>query len=167
MGGGEVRKNHIELIHRVLRSMGVLLPHIASREFIDQDELLDELYPFAIFQLSLAQFPDTLRSEILGFNLGIEMFGLGELRLHEIQKMRHWGFDTAYEVTHLSIDNFGSGHSRTSVDAVVDHLDQIAIEFGAVAQQREWERVWTGYASFAQFVEPATALPQGLSDYII
>ena len=167
MGGGEVRKNHIELIHRVLRSMAVLLPHIASRDFIDQDELPDELYPFAIFQLSLAQFPDTLRSEILGFNLGIEMFGLGELRLHEIQKMRHWGFDTAYEVTHLSIDNFGSGHARTSLDAVVGHLDQIAIEFGAAAQQREWERIWTGYASFAQFVEPPQALPQGLSDYVI
>lgn len=167
MGNGIVERNHIELIRRVLASMDVALPHIASQAFVEQEELLDELYPFALFQLSLAQFPDTLRAEILGFNLGIEMFGLGELRLHEIQKLRHWGFDTAYETTHLSIDNLGSGHARVSLDAVTGHLEEVAQQLGADAQQREWERVWTGYAAFAQFVERSDALPQDLSDYVI
>lgn len=42
-----------------------------------------------VFLLTL----DTYFNEILGYNLAIEMFGLGELRLHEIQKLRHYGFD--------------------------------------------------------------------------
>lgn len=159
MGQGVVAKNHIQLILQVLRSMEVKLPHIATRDFMDQDELLDELYPFALFQLSLAQFPDTFHAEIVGFNLGIEMFGLGELRLHEIQKMRHWGFDTAYEVTHLSIDNFGSGHARTSVSAITAHLAKVRRELGASACASEWQRIWTGYASFAQFIETSVTFP--------
>jgi hypothetical protein len=153
MGRGEVKKNHIQLIYQVLRSMHVELPHIASRAFVDQDELIDELYPFALYQLSLAQFPDTYRAEILGFNLGIEMFGLGELRLHEIQKLRHWGFDPAYEITHLSIDNFASGHARTSIDAIATHLDDVLQALGVHARDHEWRRIWSGYASFAQFIE--------------
>lgn len=157
MGRGVIAKNHIQLILQVLRSMQVTLPHIASRDFMHQDELLDELYPFALFQLSLAQFPDTFRAEIVGFNLGIEMFGLGELRLHEIQKMRHWGFDTAYEATHLSIDNFGSGHARTSISAITNHLAAVQREWGADACTAEWQRIWTGYASFAQFIETSVA----------
>lgn len=159
MGQGIVAKNHIHLILQVLQSMEVKLAHIATREFTYQDELLDELYPFALFQLSLAQFPDTFHAEIVGFNLGIEMFGLGELRLHEIQKMRHWGFDTAYEATHLSIDNFGSGHARTSIAAITAHLAKVRRELGTHACASEWQRIWTGYASFAQFVETSVSLP--------
>lgn len=153
MGQGDVAQNHIQLIHQVLRSMDVHLPHIASTDFIEQEELLDEIYPFALYQLCLAQFPDSYRPEILGFNLGIEMFGLGELRLHEIEKLRRWGYDTAYEVTHLSIDNYGSGHARSSLDAVADHLDQVVLSLGPESAAQEWRRIWTGYASFAQFVE--------------
>lgn len=168
MGRGEMKKNHIALIHRVLRSMGLQLPHIRDERFKEQDELPDELYPFALFQLSLAQFPASFRPEIIGYNLAIEMFGLGELRLHEIQKLRHWGFDAAYEETHLSIDNIASGHSRTSIDAVHWHLEQVQKQCGGDQMRREWRRLWLGYAAFAQFVEPAAAAPlEDFADHVV
>jgi hypothetical protein len=153
MGLGDLRKNHIVLIYRVLDSLGVALPHIRDADFIDQDEIPDAFYALPIHQLCLSLFPDSFYPEILGYNLGIEMFGLGELRLHEIQKLEHWGFDPIYEKTHLSIDNLSAGHASQSVRAVIGHLDHVERCFGPEAVQREWRRVWDGYAYFAHFVE--------------
>jgi Iron-containing redox enzyme len=153
MGRGDVRKNHLAIFNDVLASMDVRLPPIGDIRFKDQDELLDELYPYAVFQLSFAQFPDSFFPEILGYNVAIEMFGACELRMHEIQKLRHWGFDATYEVTHLSIDNVSAGHTRAAMDAVISHLDDVKRAVGIAAMQAEWRRIWTGYAAFAQFVE--------------
>jgi hypothetical protein len=138
------------------------LPHIRDTAFLDQDELPDHLYGFSVFQLCLAQFPDSFYNEILGYNLGIEMFGLGEMRLHEAQKLRHHGMDPAYEEAHLSIDNFSSGHARQSAEIIVAYLDEVARTVGPSVVPGEWRRIWRGYASFAYFIEHA--LVRGLRD---
>ncbi|WP_055589266.1 iron-containing redox enzyme family protein [Streptacidiphilus griseoplanus] len=153
MGRGDPRKNHLTLIRQVLADMGIGLPHIREEAFVEQVELPDDSYPFAIHQLCLALFPDTLYNEILGFNLGAEMFGLGELGLQQIEKLRHHGFDACYEQAHLSIDNMSAGHARQAADLVVAHLDTVRRTSGAAAVQQEWRRVWRGYASFALFAE--------------
>ncbi|ASW57803.1 hypothetical protein CIK06_17690 [Plantactinospora sp. KBS50] len=153
MGRGDIRKNHITLIVQVLRSMDIELPHIRDTAFLDQGELPDHLYGFAIHQLCLSLFPDSCYPEILGYNLGIEMFGLGEMRLHEMQKLRHHGFDAGYEEAHLSIDNFSAGHARQSADIIVGYLDEVGRTVGPAAVAADWRRIWRGYASFAYFVE--------------
>lgn len=155
VGHGDLRKNHITLIHRALTSMDIRLPHIREAAFMDQADLPDELYGFSLHQLCMALFPDTFYNEILGYNLAIEMFGLGELRLHEIQKLRHYGFDDCYEQAHLTIDNLSAGHSRQAADIIVTYLDEVGRTLGQAAVQREWRRVWRGYASLAWFVEHA------------
>jgi hypothetical protein len=155
VGHGDLRKNHITLIHRALNSMDIRLPHIREAAFMDQADLPDELYGFSLHQLCMALFPDTFYNEILGYNLAIEMFGLGELRLHEIQKLRHYGFDDCYEQAHLTIDNLSAGHSRQAADIIVTYLDEVGRTLGQAAVQREWRRVWRGYASLAWFVEHA------------
>jgi len=155
VGYGDLRKNHITLIHRALRSMNIRLPHIREAAFMDQVDLPDELYGFSLHQLCMALFPDTYYNEILGYNLAIEMFGLGELRLHEIQKLRHYGFDDCYEQAHLTIDNISAGHSKQAADIIVSYLDEVRRSLGEAAVQREWRRVWRGYASLAYFVEHA------------
>ncbi|OHV56814.1 iron-containing redox enzyme family protein [Pseudofrankia sp. BMG5.36] len=157
MGRGDVAKNHITLIHQALASMDIQLPHLRAREFLTQTELPDLGYPYATYQLSLALFPDSHYEEILGYHLGLEMFGLGELRLHEVQKLRHHRMDTAYESVHLSIDNVSAGHSRQAADLIVDHLDHVGRAAGPAAVEPAWRRVWRGYASFALFVEPRLA----------
>jgi hypothetical protein len=153
MGRGDERKNHVALIVQVFSSMGIHLPRLRAREFLDQDELPDSSYGFALHQLSMALFPDTFYNEILGYNLGIEMFGLGELRLQEMQRLRHHGFDVAYEEAHLSIDNFSAGHARQAAEIIVAHLDGVERSRGIGAVPEEWRRIWRGYASFAYFVE--------------
>ena len=155
VGHGDLRKNHITLIHRALRSMDIDLPHIRDAAFMDQADLPDDLYGFSLHQLCMALFPDTYFNEILGYNLAIEMFGLGELRLHEVAKLRHYGFDDCYEQAHLTIDNLSAGHSRQAADIIVSYLDEVRRALGDAAVQREWRRVWRGYASLAYFVEHA------------
>ncbi|ONH37048.1 iron-containing redox enzyme family protein [Protofrankia sp. BMG5.30] len=157
MGRGDVARNHLTLINQALASMGIHLPHLRSEEFRTQTELPDPSYPYATYQLGLALFPDSRYEEILGYHLGVEMFGLGELRLHETQKMRRHGFDTAYEDVHLSIDNISAGHTRQATDLIVAYLDHVGRTGGPVAVERAWRRVWRGYASFAFFVEPHLA----------
>jgi hypothetical protein len=155
MGRGDILKNHITIIYQVLASMGIHLPHIRDVAFLEQDELPDHLYGFSIHQICMALFPDSFYNEILGYNLGIEMFGLGEMRLHEMQKLRHYGFDPAYEQAHLSIDNLSSGHARQSAEIIISYLDDVARTVGHGAVPAEWRRIWRGYASFAYFIEHA------------
>jgi hypothetical protein len=155
MGHGDMAKNHITLIHRALESMDIHLPHIRDAAFMSQADLPDQLYGFSLHQLCFAMFPDTFFCEILGYNLAIEMFGLGELRLHEIQKLKHYGFDDCYEQAHLTIDNLSAGHAKQAADIIVAHLDQVRRTLGDDAVQAQWRRVWRGYASLAYIVEPA------------
>jgi hypothetical protein len=155
MGHGDLRKNHLTLIHTALASMGIRLPHVRDAAFMDQSELPDDLYGFSLHQLCMALFPDRFYNELLGYNLAIEMFGLGELRLHEIQKLRHYGFDDCYEKAHLTIDNFSAGHTKQAADIIVTYLDGVRRTVGDDLVQREWRRIWRGYASYAYIVEPA------------
>ncbi|MEW2065623.1 iron-containing redox enzyme family protein [Streptomyces sp. NPDC007346] len=153
MGRGDVAKNHVTIIHQVLASMDIHLPHIRQDAFLEQSDLPDELYGVSIHQVCLSLFPDTLYNEILGYTLGIEMFGLGAMRLQEIQKLRRHNLDATYEQAHLSIDNFSAGHARQAADIIVAYLDDIRRNSGEEAVQREWRRIWRGYASFAYYVE--------------
>jgi hypothetical protein len=153
MGHGDLNKNHLTLIHTALGSMGIRLPHIREAAFMEQGDLPDDLYGFSLHQLCMALFPDSYYNEILGYNLAIEMFGLGELRLHEMQKLRHYGFDDCYEKAHLTIDNFSAGHTRQAADIIVAYLDDVQRTAGADRVQQEWRRIWRGYASYAYFVE--------------
>jgi Iron-containing redox enzyme len=153
MGHGDLRKNHLTLIHTALGSMDVRLPHIRDEAFMEQAELPDDLYGFSLHQLCLALFPDRFYNELLGYNLAIEMFGLGELRLHEMQKLRHYQFDDCYEKAHLAIDNFSAGHTKQAADIIVSYLDGVQRTVGDAIVQQEWRRIWRGYASYAYFVE--------------
>jgi Iron-containing redox enzyme len=155
MGHGDLVKNHITLTHRVLHSLGIDLPHIRTEAFQEQDDLPDDLYGFSLHQLCMCLLPDTFYNELLGYNYAIEMFGSGELRLHEAQKLRHHGFDDCYEQAHLTIDNFSAGHTRQAADIIVDYLDGVRRTAGEDVVQQEWRRIWRGYASFALFVEHA------------
>lgn len=155
MGHGDLRKNHLTLIHTALASMDVRLPHIRDAAFMEQGDLPDDLYGFSLYQLCLAMFPDRFYNEILGYNLAIEMFGLGELRLHEIQKLHHYGFDDCYEKAHLTIDNFSAGHTKQAADIIVTYLDNVRRTVGDAAVAGEWRRIWRGYAAYAYFVEHA------------
>jgi hypothetical protein len=153
MGHGDLRKNHLTLVHRLLASMEIRMPHIRDAAFMDQRDLPDELYGASLHQMCMALHPDTFYNEILGYNFAIEMFGSGEFRLHEIQKLRHHGFDDCYEQAHLAIDNFSSGHTRQAADIIVSHLDHVRRTVGEAAVAGEWRRIWRGYASYAWFVE--------------
>jgi hypothetical protein len=156
MGRGDLPKNHLVLIHQVLASMDFRVPHIRDEAFRAQDQLSEShrQYESANHQLSMSLLPDTFYNEILGYNLGIEMYGLGQMRMNEIQRLRHHGFDTSYEDAHLTIDNFSAGHSRQAVDAITTYLDDVRRDIGPGAVDAEWRRIWRGYASFAYFAEP-------------
>jgi len=155
MGRGDLRKNHLTLIHQVLDDLSIGLPHIRDAAFQDQSLLPDthQQYQSAIHQMCMSLFPDSFYNEILGYNLAIEMFGLGELRMHEIEKLRRYGLDASYEEAHLTIDNVSAGHSRQATDVIISYLDDVQRNLDGAAVDGQWRRIWRGYASFAYFAE--------------
>lgn len=153
MGRGDVQKNHVNLIHQVMSSLSVHLPHVRDAAFTEQELLPDSSYPFPVHQLCMALFPDSFYSEILGYNLAIEMNGLGFVRMHEIERLLTYGFDISYEEVHLSIDNVSTGHSKQSVDVIISYLDSMERTHSSAVVQNEWRRIWRGYAAFAYFIE--------------
>jgi hypothetical protein len=153
MGYGDMRLNHIMVARRVLDSMDVDLPEMAERDYAYHDAVPEKCYAFLAYQLAISQFPQSFFAEGLGLNLAVEMFGLGQVRLDEIRKLNHYGFDDSYERLHLTIDNVFSGHVRVGVQAIHSYLDEVRVRDGREGVERAWRRVWLGYASMAQFVE--------------
>lgn len=154
MGYGDMRLNHIMVARRVLDSMEVELPEMADRAYAFADAVPEKCFAFLAYQMAISQFPQTFLAEGLGLNLAVEMFGLGQVRLDEIRKLRHYGFDDSYERLHLTIDNVFSGHVRVGVQAIDAYLDDVRLQLGGAGVATCWRRVWLGYASLAQFVEP-------------
>ena len=152
MGHGDLRKNHLTLIHTALASMGIGCRTSATTRSWTQADLPDDLYGLSLLPAVHGAVPRPFYNEILGYNLAIEMFGLGELRLHEIQKLRHHGLDDCYEKAHLTIDNFSAGHARQAADIIVTYLDDVRRP-SARSRCRAWRRIWRGYASFAYYIE--------------
>ena len=153
MGYGDMRLNHVMVARRVLDSMDVELPEMADREYAYNDSVPEKCFAFLAYQMAISQFPRTFFAEGLGLNLAVEMFGLGQVRLDEIRKLRHYGFDDSYERLHLTIDNAFSGHVKVGVDAIHAYLDEIRTHLGPEGVDRVWRRIWRGYASMAPFVE--------------
>jgi len=136
-----------------MSSLSVHLPHVRDAAFTEQELLPDSSYPFPVHQVCMALFPDSFYSEILGYNLAIEMNGLGFVRMHEMDRLRAYGFDISYEEVHLSIDNVSTGHSKQSVDVIISYLDSVERTHSSAVVQNEWRRIWRGYAAFAYFIE--------------
>jgi hypothetical protein len=153
MGYGDMRRNHIMVMRRVLDSMRVELPEMAARAYAYNESVPERSFAFLAYELALSLFPHSYYPEILGLNLAIENYGLGSFRLDEIAQLKHYGLDDTYERIHLTIDNIFTGHVRTAVQAIQAHLDGLACRSGPAGVQQSWRRVWTGYASLAKFVE--------------
>lgn len=77
LGNGDANQNHCNVYLDVLESLGLRIPPITSREFVDQQSILEIAFKKPLLTLTTSLFPKTFEAEILGYTL-VKMF----VRLH-------------------------------------------------------------------------------------
>jgi hypothetical protein len=69
LGNGDINQNHPDVYLNVLKDLGLNVPSISSREFVDQKSILDICFKKPLLTLTTSLFPKTFQPEILGYTL--------------------------------------------------------------------------------------------------
>ena len=150
LGNGELSLNHPKIFRSLLVSMGVVLPQTGSREFAEDRRIRDESFRLPVYWLCMGKFPDSLRPEILGLNLAMELSGVGGGYRSARKFLVKHGFSPQFVDLHNAIDNVASGHSAWAADAIDAHLSSVGRN--AEALDAEWNRIRAGFESLAPIV---------------
>jgi hypothetical protein len=116
MGGGDPKLNHASVYTELLRGVGVELPDIRTREYADNDSILDSAFTLPLFQLVISQFTDDFFPELLGMTQYLEWSSI-ELK-NMVLLSQHFGIDPHFYELHVAIDNAASGHGAIARRAV-------------------------------------------------
>lgn len=146
-GNGKLEQNHPFIYRQLLNSVGLDLPPIASREFVDYPGFIDSAFDLPVYLLAIARFPCTFLPELLGLNMAIELSGLGNVYLRLSEELAYWGLNPAIVDVHTSIDNVASGHAFLAKEAIQLYLDDVIAVSGMEAADYHWRRIYTGYCS--------------------
>lgn len=149
-GNGILEQNHPFIYRQLLNSLGLNLPPIHSRAFIEHPGFLNSAFDIPVYLLAISKFPSRFLPELLGLNMAIELSGLGRVYLRLSQELSFWGINPAIVDVHISIDNLASGHADLAKKAIQLYLDEIAACYGEQTMQDQWRRIYTGYCSLQQ-----------------
>ena len=148
LGNGKIEENHSNVYRNLLESLGMYMPDIRSRSFVDQKELFDSSFSNPVFQLAVSMFPRDFFPELLGMTLFLEWESTPTFA-PVVQLLKHYGIDPHYFTLHVAIDNVDSGHGAMGKDCVEWYLEDIRSKGGEEAVQEQWRRIWRGYVCFA------------------
>jgi len=147
VGGGNPDLNHPNIYTEMLRSVGIELPDLRSREYADHPDIVDSAYTLPLFQLVVAEFPQDYFPELLGMTQYLEWSSV-ELK-NMVLLNEHFGIDPHFYEMHVAIDNAASGHGAMARRAVELYLERTRVDHGEDAMQAQWARIWNGYVAFA------------------
>jgi hypothetical protein len=147
VGNGEVEQNHANVYENLLRSRGAYLPSISSQGFTE--------YPFspgawrtAVFQMCVGLFPEEFFPELLGMTLFLEWEATPTLT-PTVRMLRGRQIDPLFYQLHVAIDNISEGHGALAIEAIVTFLEEQRRQGGDTEVQRNWQRIWNGYVTWA------------------
>ena len=147
LGEGRPAWNHPNVYRRLLESLEIDLPPLASDEFAASSLFLDAAFDIPVYLLAIGLRAHRYFPELLGLNLAIELSGLGAGYMRTLDILRHHRIDPAIVQLHLSIDNLASGHAARARETITLFLDDTRRREGADVVQTQWRRIWTGYLS--------------------
>jgi len=147
VGNGEISENHSNVYEDLLRSQGLYLPPVTSREFVELD-LAPGAWRAPVFQQTIGLFPQTFFPELLGMTLFLEWEATPTL-MPTAKMLEGRGINPLFYSLHVAIDNISEGHGALAKDAVKIYLDEKREEGGERAVQEHWVRIWNGYVGWA------------------
>lgn len=146
-GNGEARKNHANVYRDLLQGLGIYLPAVTSRDFLDAG-IVDSAWRAAVFQLAVGVWPQAFYSEILGMTLYLEWEATPTM-MPPVRMLQRRGMNPLFYSLHMAIDNISEGHGALAKEAVRIHLDEVREHGGDRAVAESWTRVWNGYVTWA------------------
>jgi len=148
MGNGEVHMNHPNVYNDVLRSLGIYMPPVTSRAFIEQESIVDGAFTNPMFPLAVSLLPRTYAAEILGMTLWLELSS-ASLHAPQAKVLEQHGLSPLFSRLHMAIDNPTAGHSFLAKEAVRRYLDDLRAREGEKVMRAHWRRIWDGFTAFA------------------
>ncbi|MFO2466051.1 iron-containing redox enzyme family protein [Pseudomonas sp. 15FMM2] len=145
LGQGDTTLHHGNIYHDLLASMGVELGDFTAQSFAAGAHFDSECLQVPVFWLAISLFPKSFQPETLGLNLAMELSGVGGEYRRSADVLRHYGFSSMFTDLHNTIDNVVSGHTAWAIEAIKQHLDDVAQSGGHSELSRHWQRVWVGY----------------------
>lgn len=146
LGNGDWSINHPKIYRDLLISMGYDLAPTGTKAFSRDPKIREASFRLPVFWLCLGKMPVSLRPEILGLNLAMELSGVGGSYRSARRFLKHHNFSTQFVDLHNTIDNVSTGHSAWAAAAIDAHM-LAASEFADL--EREWHRVRTGYEALS------------------
>jgi len=147
LGNGDINQNHCNVYLDVLKSLGLHVPQITSREFVDQKSILEISFQKPLLTLTTSLFPQSFTPEILGYTLWLETTSPTEhAGLRKI--LDRYNLNPKFSLLHTAIDNNVNGHGRYAREAVEEYLKIIQETQGDKALQEHWKRIWIGYVAY-------------------
>ncbi|MFL6651491.1 MAG: iron-containing redox enzyme family protein, partial [Sulfurifustaceae bacterium] len=145
IGNGRIEHNHANIYGALMQELGwnissVNAPALRADESIPQGAFKAATFLLALNQVHARRFP-----ELLGVTLAIEMSGLDGFYEQMIANLEKYGHTSAIWRLHVSIDNYSSGHSRQSLDAIIHYMQEIRRTHDDAVVELVWNRVWTGF----------------------
>lgn len=147
IGNGKLEQNHPHIYCRLLESVGLDLPPVASEAFANYPGFVESAFDIPVYLMAIAKFSVPFIPELLGLNMAIELSGLGNQYLRLSQALRYWEIDSSIVDIHTSIDNLATGHAALAMQAIRSYLDDIAASAGKEAVDEHWRRIYTGFRS--------------------
>ena len=147
IGNGDPSLHHGNLYTALLKSLGVYLPEVTSRAYVDDPRLDETTFIAPVFQLAISQHSQEFFPEIIGMTLFLEWEVLS--LVPGIKRLDYFGIDSQFWRMHVGIDNATEGHGAKAKRAIELYLDQVFRESGPQSQQEHWKRIWRGFVAFA------------------
>jgi len=149
LGQGDPTIHHGNIYQDLLASMGVELGDFTAQSFASSPHFDSECLQVPVFWLAISLFPKSFQPETLGLNLAMELSGVGGEYRRAADVLRHYGFSSMFTDLHNTIDNVVSGHTAWAIEAIKQHLDDVAQSGGHKELSHHWRRIWVGYRALS------------------
>lgn len=147
VGNGKPSEHHGNLYTTLLRSLGLELPEINTRAYVDSYPYPDAGFVSPAFELAISARSKEYFPEILGMTLYLEWEVLD--LSPGVARWDYFGVDSKFLRMHVGIDNAAGGHGAKAKEAVKLYLSDVAVKGGQEAVQSQWRRIWRGFVAFA------------------
>ena len=161
LGKGEISQHHGNIYRELLVSMGVDVGVFTDESFATARHFDDANLQVPVFWLAISLFPRRYQAETLGLNLAMELSGVGGEYRRSGDVLRHYGFSSTFTDLHNTIDNVVTGHTAWAIEAIKQHLDDVAQRGGQREVDHHWRRIWVGYRALNP---PKNSLMSALQD---
>jgi hypothetical protein len=141
-GSGNIDENHPNLYSKLLKSQGIQIPTVYSRDFSEDHRFLDFAFEQPVFQIAVGLHPQQFLPELLGMTLWFE-WNSTPASYQFAKCLRGRGIDDTYYRIHQRVDNPDRGHGFLARRAVEIFLEDVQQKGDDV--QAYWKRIWQGY----------------------